>query len=214
MNRPFSLAAAVAALALFSALLAGCLPTPPDLTARWEKITFAGQTAQLQLDLPEQRSAAAQNLPVPAAAKPFARAVTRYAVAPLIGLQLQAIAVTFDSDAIARRLGPPGSPGRQPFYSRFNETILQTFTAQFPAADGARDMTTNREQLTVNGCEVTVLTASYTSRFNAPGAFKAVLVPDESETWLLILLYSPGDKRAAAQAERILASLRLERHMR
>lgn len=199
----------IAGLFLLGALFGGCTSARADKPLPLEETTFSGSASQLQIDLPGRWNAVTQPLPVAPEAAPFVRDATRFDTERQDGLQLICAAVHFDNAAIAGRLGAPGTPARQNFYAAFQESALSAFIAEFQSSDAAPDVQQNRETLPVNGRDLVVLSVDYTSAFKTPGRFKIVLVPDDTETWIITLLYNANDKMLAEQIDRIIQSIRL-----
>lgn len=197
-------------LLLFSAtLLGGCQRLTPTPIPPPERAEFSGGVTRLSIDLPGAFAATPQPMAAPPEASPFVLGVTRFQTKKAVGLSLQIVAVRFDEPAVAGRFGAPNTAARQKFYTDFQEALLAALLSEFQAKDTATAIQSSRETRAVNGRDLTVLSADYTSSFNTPGKFKTIFLPNDRETWILTILYDVGDDRLPAEIERIIESIRV-----
>ena len=209
MTRAIVLRSLFLLLLVGAPLLGGCHPLGPTPLPRSDRVGFSGTTTRLSLELPGHFTADPLSLAVPPEATPFVLRVTRYQPKKEAGLSLQIAAVRFDDTAVAGRFGPPHTPARQRFYALFQDAMLSALPPEFQIKDAAAEISHTRETMSVNGRDLTILSVSYVSSFNTPGKFKAIVIPDDRETWLVTILYDVGDDRLPAEIERIIQSIRV-----
>ncbi|MDY2685729.1 MAG: hypothetical protein SOV43_06110 [Selenomonadaceae bacterium] len=168
---------------------------------------FAGDTTELQIDLPIQMNAKAQNL-TPADTQGYIIKQLGYIDRSKNAADFSAItfsSVHLNTDKIASL----SVAGKKTFMDNMEKSAVKSFTASYLQSVNGSNSAVEKKEITINGIDAHEYIVTYRSKEGKPCIANMLYIPDDTEVWIVVIDYPKDSEKAEKQAGICLSSIKI-----